>query len=106
MSEGSSSDKILERVRVVAGYLEDGFNLHDLALVLRESIEFAEELGSMSGPAKRELAISFVRKVLAATDGPGPDVLIDPIVESLAPTLIDLVIQASRGGLDVNRGSR
>jgi chromosomal replication initiation ATPase DnaA len=93
---------ILDKVGEVARQLEDGLQLSDLAYCIRTAVECAELLDEHSGPAKREIAIQFVKEVLRATDGPGPDILIDPIIEAVAPALIDLVVDATKGKLRVN----
>ena len=82
--------------------MDDGLQLSDLAHCIRTAVECAELLTEHSGPAKREIAIQFIKEVLRATDGPGPDILIDPIIEAVAPPLIDLVVDATKGRLKVN----
>ena len=99
----SEKDIFMGRLEIVAEALSDGFHLRDLAVVLREAIELAERFGNMTGSGKRELAISFVKEVVARTDGPGPDLLLDPILEAIAPALVDLLVTATKGGLYVNR---
>ena len=99
----SQHDAFMEHLEVVSEALSDGFHLRDLAVVLREAIELADRFGNMTGSGKRELAISFVKEVVARTDGPGPDLLLDPILEAIAPALIDLLVAATKGDLYVNR---
>ena len=99
----SQHDAFMEHLEIVAEALSDGFHLRDLAVVLREAVELAERIGDLSGTEKRDLAVSFVREVVKRTDGPGPDLLLDPILEAIAPALIDLLVTASSGELFVNR---
>ena len=99
----TDQDVFMERLEIVAEVLSDGFHLRDLAVVLREAVELAERFGDMTSSGKRELAISFVKEIVARTDGPGPDLLLDPILEAIAPALIDLLVTATRGDLFVNR---
>ena len=97
-------DAFMAHLEIVADALsDDGFHLRDLAVVLREAVELAERIGDLSGTEKRDLAVSFVREVVKRTDGPGPDLLLDPILEAIAPALIDLLVTASNGELFVNR---
>jgi len=96
----------VDRLEIVAEALSDGFHLRDLAIVLRESVELAERFCDLSSAGKRELAISFVKEVISRTDGPGPDLLLDPILEAIAPPLVDLIINASKGKLFVNGGGK
>ena len=99
----SQHDAFMTHLEIVAEALSDGFHLRDLAVVLREAVELAERIGDLSGTEKRDLAVSFVREVVKRTDGPGPDLLLDPILEAIAPALIDLLVTASNGELFVNR---
>ena len=97
-----SEDLYRERLQIVEEALSDGFQLRDLAVVLREGIELADQFLEMSGSGKRELAVSFCREIVKRTDGPGPDVILDPILEAILPPLIDLIIEATRGKLFVS----
>ena len=87
----------------VADQLEDGLQISDLAFCVKSAVECAELLTNYSGPAKREVAIQFIKEVLRITDGPGPDILIDPIIEAVTPAIIDLVVDAAKGKLKVNQ---
>ena len=97
------SKVILDMVGEVADQLEDGLQISDLAFCVKSAVECAELLTNYSGPAKREVAIQFIKEVLRITDGPGPDILIDPIIEAVAPAIIDLVVDAAKGKLKVNQ---
>ena len=98
-------DEFTERLEVVEDALADGFQLHDLAVVLREAVELAERFGDLSGMGKKELAVAFCREIVKRTDGPGPDLLLDPILDAIAPPLIDLIVSATKGGIYVNTDS-
>ena len=97
------SKVILDMVGEVADQLEDGLQISDLAFCVKSAVECAELLTNYSGPAKREVAIQFIKEVLRITDGPGPDILIDPIIEAVTPAIIDLVVDAAKGKLKVNQ---
>ena len=93
---------LYDKVDEVSARLEDGLQLSDLAYCLKAAIECSELMIDQTGPAKREIAIQFIKEVLRRTDGPGPDILIDPIIEAVVPPLIDLVVDATKGKLEVN----
>ena len=93
-----------DKVAEVVASLEDGFQLSDIALMLKTAVECAEAFSDHTGPGKRELAIQFCKEVLRKTDGPGPDMLVDPIIEIVIPPLIDLLVDATNGLLEVNSG--
>lgn len=124
-------DRSMERV---ATALADGLQAEDVAVLVRESVEAAEAVGAAwSGPEKRRFAVMLYGRLLdlaeprvreavgvivRATDGPGPDALVDPVVERYAPPIlmaglrmigprmIDLVVEASAGRIDVNAEQR
>jgi len=98
----ATAEVIYAKIDEVAESLKDGLDLSDLAYCIRTAVECAELIEGQSGAAKREIAISFIKGVLHKTDGPGPDILIDPIIEAVAPPLIDLVVAATKGELNVN----
>ena len=90
------------KIDEVADKLRDGLDLSDLAYCIKTAMECAELVGGQTGPAKRETAIQFIKEVLHKTDGPGPDILLDPIIEAVVPPLIDLGVAATKGRLKVN----
>lgn len=121
-------DESLERCALA---LADGLQAEDVAVLVRESVEAAEAVGATwNGPEKRRFAVMLygrlldlaaarvgeaVSAIVRATDGPGPDAFVDPIVERYAPgilmaglrlvgpKLIDLVVEASAGRVAVNQ---
>ena len=124
-----------EAIAKVHAALADGFDAGDVSVLVRESVEFAEAMGGMSGPQKRELAIAFtcdlidkffhsgtprIEQLVEAIDWPLlPDAIeaavIDPWVKKLAvpyakgllksvvPSLVDLVVDAAKGKVNVNK---
>ena len=103
MTPKETADFIYSKIDELAEILKDGLDLSDLAVCIKSAVECAELIDGQSGPAKREIAISFIKGVLHKTDGPGPDILIDPIIEAVAPAIIDLVVDAAKGKLKVNQ---
>lgn len=127
------NDRIEACIDRVAALLADGLQVDDAAVLIREAVECAEAIGEvekLNGTEKRALALdlvdrfvriaepqvqAFVDKLADSTDGPGPDWLVDPILKRtavpivaatlrhLAPSLVDLLVEASRGGLALNK---
>jgi len=126
------NERIQASIDRVAGLLSDGLQVDDAAALIREAVEVAEAVGeveALTGSEKRAVALDLVDRFLAlaapqvqafcdhladTTDGPGPDWLVDPIVKraappivvgtvrKLAPALVDLLVDASRGKLALN----
>ena len=114
--------------------LADGLDVSDLAVLVRNGVEIADQLDDVPGPKKRELALSYASELLdefwtqatpkmqeaiTAIDIPWvPEgieaALVDPLLARYLPELlkgfakqslpafVDLVIDASRGGVQVN----
>lgn len=89
----------------------DGFQLADLAVLVREVSTFAEVF-SLTGEEKRELALQVAQRVLDETDIPWwPDKLrlplvgevgADALIMRVMPKLLDLVVDATKGKLPLN----
>jgi hypothetical protein len=115
--------------------LADGIGVADIALLVKNGVEIAEQLDDVPGPKKRELALAYAGELLdefwgkatpamlegiAKIDIPWvPEgveaAVIDPLIAAYAPdllrhfaklalpSLIDLVISATRGEIKVNQ---
>ena len=114
--------------------LADGLDVSDLAVLVRNGVEIADQLDDIPGEKKRELALSYagellddfwaqatpkMQEAIAAIDIPWvPEgieaAVVDPLIAKYAPELVkhfakqalpsfvDLVIDASKGGVQVN----
>lgn len=97
-------EKIEAKAKEVRALFADGFQLGDIAAVIRHAVEFADEFGALTGPEKRALAIQLCEKVIDQTDTPWlPDTLVDPLMKRFVPNLVDLVVDASAGKVAVNQ---
>ena len=99
-----SEEQIVEAVQKIKEAFADGFQLEDIATVIKEGAIFAEAF-QLSGEGKRALALQLIERVIEETDTPWiPDALVDPLLKRLAPKLVDLVVDASAGKLAINAG--
>lgn len=123
---GTKVEASLDRI---AGALADGWDVSDLALVVRESMEVAEHLEHANGAAKQQFATEFASALLdqfLASCTPKLDKLIeeidvpflpeaiervtvDPILKKWAPLLIQRVAEKALPSLftlvvDASRG--
>lgn len=88
--------------QVVAEFA-DGFQWTDLFKVVPMVMEIVEKVGGASGEEKKATALAIINYVVDSTDLPGPDALLDPILKKAAPFVIELVISASKGKIEVNK---
>jgi len=105
--------QVLDAIKRIRDAFTDGkIELKDIYLLIKEATEFAE-LANLPGEEKRALAMRVVKKVLEQTDIPWlPDKLTLPIVGDVGadalimrflPSILDLVVDASRGKLALNK---
>jgi hypothetical protein len=99
-----TAERIKEAVDNIKSAFADGFQLQDLSVVVKEVTVFSEAF-SLTGEEKKALAMQVASQVIDETDTPWlPDALTDPLLKKLLPSLIDLVVDASKGKLGLNAG--
>ena len=82
---------------------DDGFQWHDIGAVVKMGMTAAEAF-KLEGPEKKKVAIDLMEKLIDVTEIPWlPDTLIDPILKRLLPGFIDLIVDATKGKLDINK---
>tara|TARA_B100000282_G_C31544463_1_gene404532 strand:- start:93 stop:437 length:345 start_codon:yes stop_codon:yes gene_type:complete len=78
-------------------------SVENFMLILRFSMEVVE-ITKLKGSAQKELAIRLVRKIIV--DAPISDskekLLLDMIDQGVLGNTVDLIVDASRGKLDIN----
>lgn len=127
-----AAERFEKAIRDSAAALADGFQVADLSTLLKDAVELADTCDELSGSEKRALAIKYVEALIDRVSGdsveqwvrdldlPGPEwveeKLWDPLLikvavplvrrglKSVVPSLIDLVVDATKGTLNVNRG--
>lgn len=97
-------EQIKAHVEDIKKIFADGFQLGDVALVVKEAMEIAQTYKSsanLNGPARKELALKLINQVVDETDTPWlPDPLTDPLLKKLAPRMIDMLHEAASGGFN------
>jgi molybdopterin-guanine dinucleotide biosynthesis protein A len=97
-------EEIKKHADVIVATFADGFQIADLFKVIPMAMEIVEKVSGASGEEKKATALEIINYVIDAVDLPWvPDNLVDPILKKLAPTVIELVISASKGELGVNK---
>jgi len=82
----------------------DGFQFGDVITVVKMVMEIVEKIEGASGEEKKATALAIVNYVVDVTDLPWlPDPLVDPLLKSLAPRLIDTIVEATKGKLAINQ---
>jgi hypothetical protein len=100
---------MMDAVRIEAAATEiaknfaDGISWDDVYSVIPKAMVVAEGVEGLTGPEKKALALTLLKSLLDKLDLPGPDVVVKPLMLTVAPFVIDLVISASRGDFGVNK---
>ena len=99
-----TEERFTEAVEKIKEAFADGFQLRDLATLIGVVVSVAE-LFELTGEEKRAVAIRLGERVIRETDTPWlPDSLTDPLMIRFLPTVIDLVVDATKGKIAVNGG--
>ncbi len=95
-----------EQTAEIMEAFKDGFQWTDVFSVVPKAMEIVERMDGLTGDEKKEVAVKIVNHVIDETDTPWlPDALVDPIAKKAVPHVIDLVIDATKGRLAINRPS-
>lgn len=95
--------EIKKHAEEVVKLFEDGFQWTDLFQIVPMVMEIVEKVEGASGEEKKATALEIINYVIDATDMPGPDSILDPILKKAAPYVIELVINASKGNISINK---
>lgn len=127
-----SEERLEAAITRVADAVRDGFDVADIAIIVREGVEIAESFGDLTSTEKKALALAFgerlideffdtatpaIEKMVVELDLPGPEwfertvwdpaltliapKLLKPALKSALPALVDLVISAHNGALQL-----
>ena len=77
---------------------------NEIVGVLTRAMAAVEQRKTLSGPEKREAVIALVTRFVDEVPGDGGAAL-QASVRFLLPPLIDAIVAASRGQLDINRAA-
>lgn len=98
-----TADEIKRYAEQVIAEFADGFQFSDIFKVIPLIMEIVERIGGLTSEEKKQTVIKIVDYILDETDGPGPDVIIDPLLKRVVPYVIELVVSVSKGKFGINR---
>jgi hypothetical protein len=82
---------------------QSGIHLGDIPQLVGTLMEIVEQVQGMSGADKKQSVIAMVDYVLENVDIPwAPKAFVVPMLEPLVPAMIDKLVDATTGGLNVN----
>jgi len=96
-----NAEQVIQQAEKIAEQFSDGFQFEDIAVVVKEATKLAQIPG-LPNQEKKDLAVSLISHVIDITDTPWlPDNWTDPILKKFVPGLIDLLVDASQGKLEL-----
>ena len=81
----------------------DGFSVDKIAEILPPLMTKIDKYKKMKGDDKKELILKVLRYIVDKTDGPGNDEIWDPIIKSLLPGILNLLIEVNNGKLTIKK---
>jgi len=96
-------DKLIIITKLKEKFTEKKITLDTIDLIIKESIELVEKL-KYSGAGKKEYVVAIVKAVIIdlVEDPDEEKLLLEIIDKKLLEKIIDLIILASKGKLDIN----
>lgn len=82
---------------------KDGLSVSDLWPTAVACMEYVGQYEDWAGADKKAEVLAILKEVLASTDGPGPDALVDPLAGMLLSHGIDYIVEAARGKLNIGK---
>ena len=81
------------------------FDVEHITKVLPRLITHVEKFKELEGDEKKNLIITILKHIVDKTDGPGDDAVWDPIIKSLIPGMIDMLLEVNDGKLKLRKKS-
>ena len=82
--------------------IED-FSLDKVVDIIPHLIKCVEKYKSLMGSEKKKLVIEIVKHFIDKTDGFGDDKVVDPILKSIVPSVIDNLIKVDKKQLKLKQ---
>lgn len=105
----ASSDRTVEAVKKVVECFTDGFQFSDILTAVRTAAEIAEQFTGLPGDEKKDFVVEVIRKAYREVN---PDVPWIPepfetwvenyILDNLVPSVIELIVDVTKGKVKVN----
>ena len=85
--------------------LHPNFGLDNVVSILPKLISNCNKSGDLDADDKKLRIVNMIKYIIENTDGPGDDDVWDPILISLVPSTVDMLINVSNGTvkLDENK---
>lgn len=79
--------------------IHPNFSINNIVTILPELINHVEDFKNIDTDEKKDYIVNIIKYIIKNTDGPGDDNLWDPILISLVPSTVDLLIDVSKGNI-------
>lgn len=96
-------EEIKKHGEAIKAVFADGLQFGDIGACVHLAMEIVESVSGLTGAEKKATALEIINYVIDTTDLPWlPDPLVDPLLKALAPNLIEVIVNATRGKLAIN----
>ena len=104
MTEEKNSDLNVDSNAILKTLCElyPNFSLNNVVSVLPKLINHVEDFSYLDVDEKKMYIVKMIKHIIENTDGPGDDSFWDPILISLVPQTVDLLIDVSKGSIKLN----
>lgn len=101
------SDLSEEYKKLALKVIEDvtDFSVENVIEILPELMSQVDKLKKINAEGKKALVLKMLRHLVDITDGPGNDAVWDPIIKSLLPGMLDLLVSTNKGKLTLKKQS-
>ena len=79
------------------------FDVKDIPKILPKLITHFEKIKMLEAEDKKNLIVKILKEIVDRTDGPGDDAVWDPIIKSMIPEMIDLLLDVNDGKLKLRK---
>ena len=89
-------DEDLESIKNKLGNMVESLSVDTIVDVVPELIKTADKYKNLAGIEKKQLVLDILKNIIDNTDGFGDDAIIDSILKSLVPSIIDNLIKVDK----------
>lgn len=105
----ANAEITVQAVEKVVKCFSDGFQFSDILTAVRVAVEIAETVTTLDGPGKKAFVVEVIEKAYREVDPDIPWVpnlienyIEDYVLKNLVPAVIELIINATKGKINVN----
>lgn len=96
-------DKDIDSIKNKLGDMVENLSVDTIVDVVPHLIKYVDKYNNLVGIEKKQLVIGILKHLIDNTDGFGDDSIVDPILKSLVPSIIDNLIKVDKKELKLKK---